>query len=190
MRRTLRILIAALVLSNSGAAFGALGYTDGNADGLPDVGNISAALNAEVTFRVYVDTESFSFTNFQAWIERGTAFSFVGATYVISGGGGANFPIDNFTNPTATGFSGFNYTSPAQHGLLQIGTLTVQAISSGVQCVTVISDPLNPYQTFSVLGTPSTYALFTGANAGTCYDVGGGTSTEITSWGAVKGLFR
>ncbi len=190
MRRTLGILIAALVLSNPGAAFGALGYTDGNGDGLPDAGNLTAALNEQKTLRVFVDTESFSFTGYQAWVDRGTAFSHVSGTYVISGGGGSNFPIDTFSNPTATGFSGFNYTSPMQHGLLEIGTLTVQANASGVNCLSMISDPGNPYQTFSVLLAGVDYALFTGNNQGTCYDVGGGTSTEPTTWGAVKGLFR
>jgi hypothetical protein len=139
-------------------------WTDGNGDGLPDGSPPAAPPSTNVTIGVWIDAQSFSWTNFLAYIEwTGQCISYVSASYVISGG--SNFPIDNFSHPRGIGFGGSGY---AQGGVDHIGNMTLHIDSPVSCCVTPIIDQYNPYYVFSQLGAGSAYMLFS-TNPGTCY---------------------
>ncbi len=190
MRRSLWVLSVALVLSMPVVAFGQAPrcWTDAAPfDGLPDAVPISVGNNQDVIVDIYQDSDSFNWTYYQAWIQRDAGLSFVSGTYTITGG--TNFPLDNdVSRPSTTGFTGFGFN---RHGQALIGRLTLHTNVSGMQCANPVVDPADPFGVFCVLGTqPTSYALFTGVNSGTCWDVSGGTSTQPTTWGQVKGLYR
>jgi hypothetical protein len=113
---------------------------------------------------VWFDAQAFTFTNFLAYIEwEGQCVSYVSASYVISGG--SNFPIDNFSHPSAIGFGGSGFN---RGGVVQVGNATFHVNVPTACCITPIIDQYNPYYVFSQLGAGSAYMLFT-TNPGTCY---------------------
>jgi len=164
MKKFLTIALAAALALCCSSAFAGQVWTDGNGDGLPDGGPFVVAPNTSVTVGVWVDAQSFSWTNFLVYVEYNrNCATFQNATYVISGG--SNFPIDNFSNPNAIGFSGQGY---AQGGVDHIGNVGFQINSPVACCITPIIDLYNPYYTFCQLGTQSGYQLFT-TSSETCY---------------------
>jgi hypothetical protein len=158
------VAVAAAVLALcSGANAGQI-WTDGNGDGLPDVDPIVAAPSTNVTVGLWMDAQSFTWTNFLAFVEwQANCISYVSATYVISGG--SNFPIDNFSHPRGIGFGGLGYV---KSGIDQVGNVVLHIDTPTACCVTPIIDPYNPYYVFSQLTNGSAYMLFT-TNPGTCY---------------------
>jgi hypothetical protein len=157
-------VLAALTLFNVAQA-GQI-WTDGNGDGLPD-GAQSPIVppSTNVTLGVWIDAQSFTWTNFLAYIEwSGDCISYVSAQYVI--GGVAAFPIDNFSHPRGIGFGG---SGGNESGVDHIGNVTLHINTPVVCCVTPIIDVYNPYYVFSQLGAGSAYMLFS-SNPGTCYN--------------------
>ena len=167
MRRRLAVsVIFALVALCDSAIAGQI-WTDGNGDGLPDSGPIVASPNSDVTFGVWIDAQSFNWTNFLAYVEWSSGcMSYVSASYVISGG--SNFPVDDFSHPRAVGFGAIGYT---ESGVDHIGNVTMHIDTFVSCCVSPIVDVYNPYYVFSQLGAGASYMLFS-SNPGTCYDDG------------------
>jgi hypothetical protein len=190
MRRSLWVLAVALFLLTPVAAFGQTPkcWTDSSPfDGLPDVGTISVGNNQDVVVDVYQDSGTFVWTYYQAWIERDAGLDFVSGTYTITGG--SNFPLDmDVSRPATTGFAGSGFN---RSGTYLVGRLTLHTDGSGTQCADPLVDINDPYGVFCIVGAGVAYATFQGgANSGTCWNVGGGTSTEETTWGQIKGLYR
>jgi hypothetical protein len=119
-----------------------------------------------VTVGVWIDAQSFTWTNFLAFIEwpASGCISYVSASYVITGG--STFPIDNFSNPMAIGFGGSGFN---QGGVDQIGNATFHINTLVSCCVSPIISTDNPYYTFSQLGSGANYMLFSTAGR-TCYN--------------------
>jgi hypothetical protein len=165
MKKFLTVALTAAAVALCSSAFAGQIWTDGNGDGLPDGGPpISAPPSSNVTVGVWFDAQAFTFTNFLAYIEwQGQCVSYVSATYVISGG--SNFPIDNFSHPSAIGFGGSGFN---RGGVVQVGNATFHVNVPTACCITPIIDQYNPYYVFSQLGAGSAYMLFT-TNPGTCY---------------------
>jgi hypothetical protein len=168
MKRWLPISVLSIALT--ALAFGDIAqagqiWTDGNGDGLPDPGQgLPGSPSTNVTIGVWIDAQSFTWTNFLAYIEwSGQCISYVSASYVISGG--SNFPIDNFSHPRGIGFGGSGY---AQGGIDHIGNVTLHINTPVSCCVSPIIDVYNPYYVFSQLGAGSAYMLFS-TNPFTCY---------------------
>jgi hypothetical protein len=185
------ILVLLLLLSVT-PSHAAKIWTDGTGDGLPDSGNLPATVNSTVTITAWIDSESFTWTNYVVYIERSSgALILVSAAYLISGG--ANFPIDTFSNPRAVGFGGIFYDNI--HGVNAIGTITGRPNRAGLFCYRPIIDPQHILETFSALGTQTSYTLF-GTRYNTCYQVTQQLgepkthATESVSWGQLKGLYR
>jgi len=123
---------------------------------------LNAPPSTNVTVGVWIDAQSFSWTNFLAYVEwSGDCISYVSASYVISGG--SNFPIDNFSHPRGIGFGGSGYS---QGGIDLIGNVTLHINTPVACCVTPIIDVYN--YVFSQLGAGSAYMLFV-TNPGTCF---------------------
>jgi hypothetical protein len=168
MKRLLTVSLTIAIMACCGAASAGQIWTDGDGDGLPDGGPTVPQLpSTNVTVGVWIDAQSFSWTNFLAYIEwSGDCISYVSASYVISGG--SNFPIDNFSHPRGIGFGGSGY---AQGGVDHIGNVTLHLNAPVSCCVTPIIDVYNPYYVFSQLGAGSAYMLFS-TNPGSCNDGG------------------
>src|SRR5262245_45371289 len=101
---TTRSTIAATIIATVSclAFFGNVGaaqiWTDGNGDGLPDVGPITVAPSTSVTVGLWIDAESLNWTNYLAYVEwTPGCIQYESATYVITGGN--NFPIDDSSHP-------------------------------------------------------------------------------------------
>lgn len=181
---TTMFILLALALAPA-AVFAGQVYTDGNGDGLPDVGPIvGVTASTNVTVSVYLDSQSFTWTNYLYFVERQGA-SFVSHTYTLAPTT-SHFLIDNASNPNATGMGGLGFNS---HGLVKIGTITFHKDVPGLACVFPIIDTGNPYGTFCSIGTSSDYRLFQTAQ-GSCWDGVVTNSTEEKSWGAIKGLYQ
>ena len=171
MKKFLSVAVAVALVALCSSAYAGQIWTDGNGDGLPDGGAaIVAPPSSNVTVGVWIDAQSFTWTNFLAYIEwSGQCISYVSASYVISGG--SNFPIDNFSHPRGIGFGGSGYT---QGGVDHIGNVTLHVNTPVNCCLTPIIDVYNPYYVFSQLGAGSNYMFFS-TNPGSC--VGDGPQT-------------
>lgn len=167
MRRLLPIGVTLAALALVGVAHAGQIWTDGNGDGLPDGGFLIAPPSTNVTVGVWIDAQSFTWTNFLAYVEwSGDCISYVSAQYVI--GGMLAFPIDNFSHPRGVGFGGSGGNGS---GVTHIGNVTLHVNTLVNCCVTPIIDVYNPYYVFSQLGAGSAYMLFT-TNPRTCYGFG------------------
>ncbi len=188
MRRVITTLFILAVAILPTAAFAGQIWTDGDGDGLPDAAKFVGRLPSDlVTVQVWIDTQSYAFSYFQAWIERAPCLTFVSATYAITGTTNT-IPVDNFTHPQRTGISGTGAVQPGRHGVVLIGSITFHIETIANCCVNPIIDLGNP--PYSILGNnpQGTYQAFQSAS-GTCYD-GPVVGTEDKSWGAIKGLYR
>ena len=164
MRRFLSMTITVALLALSGSAYAGQIWTDGNGDGLPDSGPLPATPSTNVTIGVWIDAQSFNWTNYLTYVEwTANCFSYISASYVITGG--SNFPIDNFSHPRAIGFGGSGFN---EGGVDHIGNYVLHLNLPTSCCVSPIIDIYNPYYVFSQLGAGSSYMLFT-SNPGTCY---------------------
>ncbi|MFN0149832.1 MAG: hypothetical protein ACKVU1_03855 [bacterium] len=166
MRHLLAILLTALTLSSITVTDARAGqiWTDGNGDGLPDTSPLTLPPNTDVTIGLWVDAQSFTWTNYLAYIEwTPGSVQFLSATYVVTGG--SNFPIDDFSHPNGVGFGGNGFS---QGGVDHIGNVTLR-ITSPLGAVTPIIDIYNPFYVFSQLGSGTAYQLFT-TNPGTALD--------------------
>ena len=200
MRRRGLVLIASaltFVALTGDLAVGATVWTDRNGDGLPDSGVSSIAVGTEFTVDVWIDSETFTWTNYLVYIEHASgAFKRRDANYWVQG---ANFPVDRFSHPRGFGFGGYGYNTS---GTTKIGWATFKFLGSiSSKCISPIIDVNNSYGVFCQLGSGESYALFsTGSTS--CYktQAGGGgakvgddgtiAAEEGSSWGRVKGLFR
>jgi len=167
MRKLLPLfLVAATLIASSGVANAGQIWTDGNGDGLPDGGPLMVAPNTTVTVGVWIDAQSFTWTNYLAYVDwTPGCLTYQSAAYVISGGN--NFPIDDTTIPQALAFGGNGYN---ESGVDHIGNVFFQINIPVSCCVTPMIDIYNPYGVFSLLGSGAAYQLFT-TNPGTCYGV-------------------
>ena len=182
MSRMITILSILAVAMLQAAAFAGQIWTDGNGDGQPDVGpKFIAPASTNVTVDVWVDTQSFAFTYFSAFIQRNPCLTLVNGSYVITGG--TTFPLNTFEHPLRAGFGGSGFCN--RHGVILIGRLTYH-VDTPLNCCVVpwIDGADAPY---SLLGSAGGYQFFTSAY-GSCYQFP--TSTEPTSWGNIKGLYQ
>ena len=163
MGRLVAVSFTIALFALNGVAFAGQIWTDGNGDGLPDTDPIAATPSTNVTIGVWIDAQSFNWTNYLAYVEWTNCFSYVSATYVITGG--LNFPIDVFSLPRAIGFGGTGFN---EGGVDHIGNYVLHVNMPIGCCVTPMIDIYNPYYIFSQLGAGSSYMLFT-SNPGTCY---------------------
>ena len=163
----LAILLVFLSIAHNEPTGAAQIWTDGDGDGLPDIGPISVKPNASITVGVWIDAESFGWTNYLAYVGwTPSCIEYDGATYVISGG--SNFPIDDFSHPSGIGFGGSGYD---QGGIDHIGNISFTVLAPVACCVTPIINPNNPYYVFSQLGAGTAYTLFS-TSTPTCYGEG------------------
>jgi hypothetical protein len=167
MKKFLSVAMTVALVALCSSAYAGQIWTDGNGDGLPDGGPaIVAPPSSNVTVGVWIDAQSFTWTNFLAFIEwpASQCISYVSASYTITGG--STFPIDNFSNPRAVGFGGSGFN---QGGVDQIGNATFHINTNVSCCVSPIISTDNPYYTFSQLGSGAAYMLFSTAGS-TCYN--------------------
>src|SRR5262245_27777386 len=186
MRRLMTtVFLFALALAPATVFAGQI-WTDANGDGLADPAvPFPASVSDNVTVRIFFDSQSFTWTNFQAWAEwqTGLTFNMAGSGYDISGG--TNFPIDTFSHPNAVGFAGFGFS--AIHGVSLVAHAQFHIDVPTMVCVHPIINVEDPYGVFSILGTQSTYYLFQTAQ-GSCWQ--NPVSAEAKSWGQIKGIYR
>lgn len=183
MRRLITTLFVLSVALLPAAAFAGQIWTDGNGDGAPDVGPLPGVPSQVVTVDVWLDTQSFTFTSFQAWTQYDPQCAQYQSGQVTLAGGVPDI-IDTFSNPRGRGMTGSGYAPT--HGVVRIGSLSFH-LSAVPCCVSPITDTSNPYGTFSIISGTTTYLLFSTAS-GTCW--GQLDSTEPTSWGNIKGLYQ
>jgi hypothetical protein len=160
--RTAILLCACFLFADS--SFAGQIWTDGNGDGLVDESPLIVAPGSDVIVGLWIDSQSFSWTNYLAYVEWSSdCMSYVSAAYVIAGGG--NFPIDDFSHPRGVGFGGQGFD---EEGVDQIANLTLRVDVPVSCCVQPIIDLDNPYFVFSQLGAGQAYFLFSDA-PGTCF---------------------
>lgn len=169
LRRLLRLsrICAPLVVSLATVAQAGQIWTDGDGDGLPDEGNLPGFIQVSdlVSVDVWLDSQSFVWTYFQAWVEHNWTKRFYNGYYLVDGG--TTNPIDTFGNPSATGLSGNGFAP--HHGVTLIGRLTYHNEAPWKNSVRPIIDYSNPWGTFSIIGNGSSYMLFT-TNPGTAWN--------------------
>jgi hypothetical protein len=161
-------------------------WADGDGDGLPDPADrpLLAERSSLVAVDVWIDSQSFTWTNFQVWVERGEALGFVAGVYHLAGG--SPFPIDDFTRPNWIGIGGFGFF---RHGVSRLATLTFHLYGAGRTGVSFLTNVSDPSETFSTLGTPTSYFLFDRA-VGTTWVSVGSTGPDMSDWGLIKALYR
>jgi hypothetical protein len=168
MKRLLTVSLTIAMMAFCGAASAGQIWTDGNGDGLPDTEPLAATPSTNVTVGVWIDAQSFNWTNYLAYVEWASCLSYVSAQYVITGG--SNFPFDNFScaDKGVSSCFGFGGSGFNEGGVDHIGNITFHVETSVSCCVMPIIDIYNPDYVFSQLGAGSSYMLFT-SNPGTCY---------------------
>jgi hypothetical protein len=185
MRRLITTVFMFALVMAPAAVFAGQVWTDGNGDGLPDVANQNRQPSDLVTVDVWIDSQSFQWTYYQAWIERDPCFVSATGVYVVTGG--SNFPLDmDVSRPMTAGFAGSGFN---RHGAVLVGRLTAHYAGSPAKCcfrpVINIEDP---YGVFSIVGAGTAYLTFATAS-GTCVQRPP-QSTEATTWGAIKGIYQ
>ncbi len=188
-RRTAAAALAALALSLVPTGLAALPlWADGNGDGLPDPtdGVSLSERSALVTVDVWIDSQSFVWTNFQVWLEHPTALGYENGVYIVSGGNA--FPVDDFTRSKLIGLGGFGYLG-GRHGVTHLARLAFHKIRAEREGVSFLIDPSDSNDTFSTLGTPTGYFLFDRA-IGTSWSTPGRLETDETPWRRIKGLYE
>jgi hypothetical protein len=176
-----RVLLLGLFVTmlGSGRGWAQTVWTDGNADGLPDLDALNAGPGSVVTVDVWIDTASFNFTNYLTFVEWGANETLVNAEYLIQGG--ATFPIDTFSDPVAVGLGGYGLNGLA--GTQLLGRVTFTLNDDGPWCVSPIVDSTRPSYAFSALGNGPSQALFQ-SMYGTCWEQ---SSQNGQSWGGFEG---
>lgn len=140
-------------------------WTDGNGDGLPDASPLTTAPGLTITVGIWVDSQSFAWTNFLAYVAWAPeCVTYLSGQYVVTGL--TQFPIDDFSHPSGVGFGGQG-ASPAISGVTHIANATLEVNAPVGCCITPIVDIYNPFYVFSQLGAGSDYLLFT-SNPGSC----------------------
>jgi len=166
MRIASAFLLAALAAPAFaiGSASAGQTWTDGDGDGLPDSNDVIVATNTDVTLGVWMDAQSFAWTNFLAYIEwTPGCLQYLGASYVIAGG--SMFPIDDFSHANGVGLGGSGFN---EGGVDQVGVVSLRGLVPVACAVTPVIDVYNPFYVCSQLGSGSAYQLFT-TNPGTVY---------------------
>ena len=188
-RGALAAPLAALVLGLSVAGASALPlWADGDGDGLPDSADRLQLVepSALVTVDVWVDSQSFLWTNFQIWMEHGTALEYASGVYLVTGGN--TFPVDNYSSPTVTAIGGFTFMG-GRHGATRLARLSYHVTRPGSASVSFVTDPDVPDGGFSSLGTRTGYFLFE-ESAGTRWVSFGVAGEDASSWRLIKGLYE
>lgn len=161
-------------------------WTDGDGDGLPDPHGLSGASPGdEIAVDVWIDTQSFVFTYFQAWVERDKNLRFLDAVVTLSGG--AADTVDTFSNPDATGLTGA-YFAPRQ-GVLKVGRMRYVWVDGASCAVRPLTEYGGTWGTFSVLGMGPHFFLFD-ASGGTSWAVFPEPARPAVDWGTTKGIAR
>jgi hypothetical protein len=185
MRRLMTTVLLALAITPATAFAGQI-WTDANGDGLADPADpFPASVSDNVTVRIFFDSQSFTWTNFQAWLEwqPGLTFNLAGSGYDVAGG--TNFPIDTFSRPNSVGFAGFGFQGI--HGISMVAHAQFHIDATFRVCALPIINPEDPYGVFSILGTQSTYFLFQ-TGQGSCWQ--SPVSTSPATWGKIKGIYQ
>jgi hypothetical protein len=173
MRKFLTGAVAAALVLCCSSAFAGQTWTDGDGDGLPDGGPFLLGSPGAVNVDVWIDSQSFLWTNYLVFVEWNDAcLDYVSAAYIVSGG--TNFPLDDFSNPSAIGFGGFGFSL---QGVTRIGSVSLNYTGPGTCCVQPIIDYNNPYGTYCALGNGPAYLLFT-TNSQTCWRTDQGPQPE------------
>jgi FlgD Ig-like domain/Beta-propeller repeat len=171
MKTPLLLLLGlVLALPNASSLQAAEIWLDADGDGLPDSDTLAIEVGQPVTVGIWIDSESYTWTNFLAFVEYGDAIEVDSAAYTVSGGG--PFPIDDFSVPNAVGLGGYGYS---ESGVTQLGNLYVHATASGVVCLAPRID--TEAEPFSQLGVDTSYALFSEA-APSCVSASEGDSPD------------
>jgi len=160
------VFLAALALltAAAGASAGQI-WTDGDGDGLPDAGLVSTAPDSSLTVGIWVDSQSFAWTNFLAYVEWAPGCAtFVSGEYVVAGV--APFPVDDFSHPSGVGFGGQGAAPPIS-GVTHLANATLRIDAPVGCCIVPIIDVANPSYVFSQLGAGSDYLIFA-SNPGSC----------------------
>lgn len=195
------------LLSFSGVASAQLenadAWIDRNGDGNPDVGVANATMGVPVSFDIWVDSHTFTFTGFNLFFTWGTYdpplayFDRTAGTFTMNVNpaiGGSADPIDNFTNPAGLGRSNTVDPTP-ETGVRMLLSVTVNPTFAGTvvdtACIRVVTDLADIFNVPGYLVNGSTSSTF---NAGvvtpSCFTLnGGGNASESTTWGKVKGLY-
>lgn len=182
-RLTATTILLALALLPATAVAGQI-WTDGNGDGLADPSTpFSVDVNDVVTVRVFFDSQSYTWTNYQAWISESPGLIFQSAQYLISGG--TNFPLDRASCPNWTGFAGIGFSG--QQGVALVGSISYQVDVSSPTFVQPEIDEDHACGVFSVLGAESSYSLFESAE-GTHWQ--NSVGTEPRTWGQIKSIYQ
>lgn len=155
--RLLALCIPLLLLA-APAARAASVWTDGNGDGLPDApGELVTAPYTIVSVDVWIDSGTFVWTNFLAYVEwTPSCLTYLNGAYLVSGG--ERFPVDDFSHPSGVGYGGYNL--PPRQGVAALMQLNFRIESPVVCCVSPIIDTNNPYYVFCQLGQAENYMAF------------------------------
>ncbi len=177
---------SALILAVSSPAFAGQIWTDVNGDGLPG-DKVFGQPSDNVTVDVWIDSQSFVFSEFQAVIDIGTA-NFVAAAPLplpCTGGTVSSPPV---VIAQGTG-------CPGLHGVLKVARFTIH-INDCVTCPTpLIKDGESPSKSLTCTGQVSRLIgsgnIFCFSTFGfDCVECDAPSANENKTWGRVKGLYR
>lgn len=177
-------------------------WLDTDGDGLPGPSGGHLPLGSDVVTDLWVDSGSFVWTAFNFVFDLGDAADpgypptcFILTDFDPHISGGKSLPIDDFTHPTRIGIAGFQF--PDMAGPLRIATMTFDLArapyppGSTAVCIAPIVNVDAPSKFYSYLTKADTYGLFcAGLVDSLCYTTTPASSSENTSWGSVKALFR
>lgn len=189
MLRLLSGAFGATVLSLAlvGSALAGQIWTDLDGDGLPG-GTVFGETSDTFEVDIWIDSQSFSFTEFQAAIDIGSA-NFAGPATVLAGCTGET--VDGGSTIIVSGKE-----CATMSGVIKVGSFFMHINDDCVVCpIPIIEDVETPGKEAPCFGDTSRLVsptgLFCFSTAGNdCVDCNAPTATDETTWGSLKGLYR